>query len=157
MSTREPMVLCWSGGKDSAMALNELRRREDVEVVELLTTVAREYERVSHHGVRVELLDLQAAAIDLPLYKMYVSPQCTNEEYESRMSAVMFDYKSRGIHSVAFGDIFLEDLRAYREDKLAVVNMEAHFPIWKRDTTELVRSFIDLGFRVVQTRTGAAP
>jgi uncharacterized protein (TIGR00290 family) len=145
---REKVVLSWSGGKDSAMALYELRRSHCYEVVSLLTTVASQHERVSHHGVRVELLEQQAAAVGVALHKLYLpADRCTNEEYEAVMSRAMLGYKQAGVHTVAFGDIFLQDLREYRERNLAKVDMRAVFPIWHRDTSELVRSFVSLGFK----------
>jgi len=144
----ERVILSWSGGKDSAMALYELRRSGDYEVIALLTTVAREFERVSHHGVRVELLEEQAAAVGVALHKLYLPPdRCTNEEYEALMERTMLDFWARGVRTVAFGDIFLADLRAYRERNLAKVGMRGLFPIWHRDTGELMRTFIGLGFR----------
>src|SRR5690349_15269236 len=128
---RERVVLSWSGGKDSAMALFELRRSPDYEVVALLTTVAREFERVSHHGVRVELLEQQAAAVGVSLHKLYLPPdRCTNAEYEALMERTMRDFYATGIRTIAFGDIFLADLRAYRERNLATVGMRGLFPIW---------------------------
>jgi len=130
------------------MALYELRRSGDYEVIALLTTVAREFERVSHHGVRVELLEEQAAAVGVALHKLYLPPdRCTNEEYEALMERTMLDFWARGVRTVAFGDIFLADLRAYRERNLAKVGMRGLFPIWHRDTAELMRTFIGLGFR----------
>src|SRR5947199_8668437 len=143
----ERVVLSWSGGKDSAMALYELRGSGAYEVVALLTTVAREFERVSHHGVRVELLEEQAAAVGVALHKLYLPPdRCTNEEYEALMERTMLDFWARGVRTVAFGDIFLADLRAYRERNLATVGLRGLFPIWHRDTAELMRTFIGLGF-----------
>ena len=133
------------------MALYELRKNQHYVIVSLLTTISREYERISHHGVRTELLERQAAAVGVPLRKLYLPSTdpgpCTNEEYEAAMKTVMMEYADAGIRTVAFGDIFLEDLRAYRESKLSAVGMKALFPIWKRDTSELVQTFIDLGFR----------
>jgi len=147
---KEKVVLSWSGGKDSALALYELRRGGEYEVVGLLTSVAEGYDRVSHHGVRADLLRRQADAIGLPLEVIYLpigdDRPCTNEMYEQIMEAVMLRYREQGVTAVAFGDIFLEDLRAYRERNLARVGMHGVFPIWKRDTTELVHTFVDLGF-----------
>jgi len=147
---KEKVVLSWSGGKDSAMALYELSRGGRYEVVGLLTSVAEGYDRVSHHGVRTELLKQQADAIGLPLEVVYLpvgdDRPCTNETYEQIMEAVMLRYRDQGVTTVAFGDIFLEDLRAYRERNLARVGMHGVFPIWKRDTTELIHSFVELGF-----------
>lgn len=133
------------------MALYELRRIERYEIVSLLTTITREYERISHHGVRTELLEQQAVAVGVPLQKVYLpstdAGPCTSEDYEAVMKTVMMEYADAGIRTVAFGDIFLEDLREYRESRLSAVGMKALFPIWKRDTSELARTFIDLGFR----------
>jgi uncharacterized protein (TIGR00290 family) len=146
-----PIVLSWSGGKDSAMALYELRRAQTYEVVALLTSVADEYRRISHHGVREALLEEQADAIGVPLEKVYLPSgaghPCTNEIYEQIMGDVMARFKAQGIETVAFGDLFLEDLRAYRERNLAKANMHGLFPLWKRETTQLAREVISLGFK----------
>lgn len=151
MDTRERIVMSWSGGKDSAMALHEIRRSDRYEVVTLITSIAKEYERISHHGVRETLLEAQADAIGLPLHKIYLpsgsSHPCTNSVYEDIMEEVMLKFRDAGIRTVAFGDIFLEDLRAYRERNLAKVDMQALFPIWKRETSELATTFIESEFR----------
>ncbi|MFQ5913126.1 MAG: diphthine--ammonia ligase [Nitrospinota bacterium] len=148
MREKERVVFSWSGGKDSAMALFELRRSGRYETVSLLTTVAEEYERISHHGVRTELLERQAAAVGVPLHKVCLpAGRCTNAEYEAVMEKAMLEYKNAGVSTVAFGDIFLQDLREYRERNLAKVGMKAIFPIWGRDTTEMVHAFIDSGFK----------
>ncbi len=149
---RERVVLSWSGGKDSSMALYELRRSSRYEVVSLLTTIAETYKRVSLHGVRVELLERQAASAGLPVHQLYLpGHQCTNAQYEALMRRTMLEYMKAGVQTVAFGDIFLRDLREYREHNLAKVGMKAIFPIWHRDTAELVRSFIRLGFKAYLT------
>lgn len=145
----EPVLFCWSGGKDSCLALHELRRDPLREVAALLTTVTEVYDRVSMHGVRRELLERQAAALGLPLEIVTIPPQCVNADYEARMEAALLKWKERGVKRVAFGDIFLEDLRAYREANLARVGMEALFPIWKRPTRRLAEEFISLEFRAV--------
>ena len=148
MGKRERVVLSWSGGKDSTLALYELLQGDRYEVVSLLTTVARQYERISHHGVRTALLEQQAAALGMKLHKLYLPSHATsNEDYEARMKQVMLEYKRAGVRTVSFGDIFLQDLREYRERNLARVGMKALFPIWHRNTKELIRAFIDLGFR----------
>jgi uncharacterized protein (TIGR00290 family) len=144
-----PVLFCWSGGKDSCLALHQLRRDPLREVVALLTTVTEGYDRISMHGVRRILLERQAAALGLPLEIVTIPPQCLNAEYESRMETMLLTWKGRGITEVAFGDIFLEDLREYREKNLARVGMKALFPVWKRPTRELAREFIALGFRAV--------
>jgi uncharacterized protein (TIGR00290 family) len=149
MATREPILFCWSGGKDSAMALHALLQRSDIQIAALLTTVTEGFERISMHGVRRALLERQAQSIGLPLHEVRIPPQCINPVYEARMEAALRIYLEKGVRSVAFGDIFLEDLRAYREKNLARVGMTAIFPIWKRDTRELIRSFHANGFRAV--------
>ena len=146
-----PVVMSWSGGKDSAMALYEVRRSDQYDIVALLTSVSEEFRRISHHGVREVLLEQQADAIGIPLDKVYLpsgsSHPCTNETYEQIMGDVMARYKAQGVETVAFGDLFLEDLRAYRERNLAKANMRGIFPLWKRDTAQLAREVIALGFK----------
>jgi len=149
LSSPEPILFCWSGGKDSAMALHTLRQRNDVRVTALLTTVTEGYERISMHGVRRELLLRQAESIGLPLHEVRIPPQCVNPIYEARMEEALRVHYDQGVRTVAFGDIFLEDLRAYREKNLARIGMIALFPIWKRDTRELIRHFHALRFRAI--------
>ena len=149
---KEKVVLAWSGGKDSAMALHALLASNRYEVVSLLTTVAKQYERISHHGVRVELLERQAAALGIRLHKLYLhQDNCSMEDYEAVMKKAMLEYKEKNVLAVAFGDIFLQDLREYRERNLAKVGMKGIFPIWRRDTTEIVQTFIALGFKAYLT------
>ncbi len=145
----EPVLFCWSGGKDSAMALHALRQRNDIRITALLTTVTEGYERISMHGVRRELLERQAKSIGLPLHEVRIPPQCGNSLYEARMEEALRLHYANGVRSVAFGDIFLEDLRAYREKNLARIGMTALFPIWKRDTRELIRHFHSVNFRSI--------
>jgi uncharacterized protein (TIGR00290 family) len=145
----EPALFCWSGGKDSAMALHPLLQQNDVEVVALLTTVTDEYNRISMHGVRRELLEQQANSIGLPLHEVRIPPQCINSIYEARMEEALRVHYAKGVRTVAFGDIFLEDLRAWREKNLARIGMTALFPIWKRDTRELIRHFHASRFRAI--------
>ncbi|HJX95686.1 MAG TPA: diphthine--ammonia ligase [Candidatus Acidoferrum sp.] len=149
MPAREPILFCWSGGKDSAMALHTLLQRSDVHIAALLTTVTEGYERISMHGVRRELLERQAQSIGLPLHEVRIPPQCVNPIYEARTEEALRFHRENGVQKVAFGDIFLEDLRAYREKNLARVGMTAIFPIWKRDTRELIRFFHANKFRAV--------
>ena len=152
MSNATPILFSWSGGKDSALALHALLQEPQWEVVGLLTSVSDEYRRVSHHGVREELLDAQAEAIGLPLDKLRLPAgggPCTNDQYEALVGAKLAEYVERGVRHVGHGDIFLADLRAYREKNLAKLGMTGVFPIWQRDTRELVQSFVDLGFRAV--------
>jgi uncharacterized protein (TIGR00290 family) len=149
MISPEPILFCWSGGKDSAMALHTLLQQSDVRIVALLTTVTEGYERISMHGVRRELLERQAQSIGLPLHEVRIPPQCVNPIYEARMEEALRIHFDQGVRRVAFGDIFLEDLRAYREKNLARIGMTALFPIWKRDTRELIREFHANRFRAV--------
>lgn len=144
-----PVLMSWSGGKDSCMALWELRRAGERRVEALLTTVTRDYDRISMHGVRCLLLERQAAALGLPLHPVRISPGADNAEYEAEMRRTLAHYQSRGVDEVAFGDLFLEDIRAYREKMLATQGMRGLYPLWGRDTGELIREFIGLGFRTV--------
>jgi uncharacterized protein (TIGR00290 family) len=144
-----PILFCWSGGKDSAMALHFLRQQNRTKVAALLTTVTDGYDRISMHGVRRSLLLQQADALGLPLIEVHIPPQCVNPIYEQRMRDALLAQKQNGINCVAFGDIFLQDLRDYRERNLAQVEMTAIFPIWKRETRELAQSFCANGFRAI--------
>ena len=141
-------IFCWSGGKDSALCLYEILKEQKFDVKYLLTTLNGNFKRVSMHGVREELLEKQAASIGLPLIKMYVS-EGSNSEYEKNMEALLLQYKAQGVTKIIFGDIFLEDLRAYRENNLAKVGLTAEFPLWKRDTKELINEFLELGFKTI--------
>lgn len=145
----EPVLFCWSGGKDSALALHVLQQRSELAVTGLLTTVTEEYDRISMHGVRRSLLRKQAEATGLPLHEVRIPPQCVNPIYESRMEQALRAQLAAGVRSVAFGDIFLQDLREYRERNLARLGMRAIFPIWKRDTRSLAREFHTSGFRAI--------
>ncbi|MBZ0288833.1 MAG: diphthine--ammonia ligase [Anaerolineae bacterium] len=145
------LILSWSGGKDSALSLYTLRQSGEHNVTALLTTVTREYDRVSMHGVRRALLHQQVAAVGLPVLEVFLTPGAANDEYEQHMGAVLTAYKAQGVEGVAFGDIFLEDLRAYRENHLAQLDLQGVFPVWKRDTRELAQTFLDLGFKAVVT------
>jgi hypothetical protein len=124
------ILLSWSGGKDSAWALHLLRQQPQYEVVGLLTTLNERFHRVAIHGFREQLLDLQAASIGLPLWKVDLPFPCSNADYESRMAAVCARAVAEGIHSIAFGDLFLEDIRAYRIEKLTPTGLEPIFPVW---------------------------
>lgn len=146
---KEKVLLSWSGGKDSAMAAWQLLAAQRYEIAALLTTVTEGYERISMHGVRRELLQRQAAALGIPLHPVMIPIDCSNAVYEERLGAALAAFRAQGITRVAFGDIFLEDLRQYRERQLAQAGMGGLFPIWQRDTAELVRSFIGLGFRAI--------
>ena len=139
-------ILSWSGGKDSALALYETMKKGDYEIVALLTTLTEEYDRTCMHGVRRILLERQADALGIGLEKVFLSAGAENHEYESRMQDVLDRYKQDGVGSVIFGDIFLEDLRTYREEKLKGAGMQGVFPLWKKDTAELAQRFMLSGF-----------
>jgi uncharacterized protein (TIGR00290 family) len=138
-------ALSWSGGKDSALALWTLRR-EQLEPEALITTVTESYERISMHGVRRELLACQAEVLGLPLVEVVIPPTCINEVYEARMAEAFAAAPLSRVEAVAFGDLFLEDVRAYREERLAGAGKGGLFPLWGRDTTALAREFLDAGF-----------
>jgi uncharacterized protein (TIGR00290 family) len=149
MSSRNTTVaLAWSGGKDSALALSALRR-EGTEPVALLTTFTEDYDRVSMHGVRRELVRSQAEAAGLPLVEVDIPAACPNEVYEERMARALEAPPLDRVEAIAFADLFLEEIRAYREERLAGAERRALFPIWGRDTGELAREFIEDGFEAV--------
>ena len=135
----------WSSGKDSAFALCEARRLGLAEIVGVVTTVNERYDRVAMHGVRSELLDRQIAALNLPAIKVLIPSPCTNEIYEARMADACAAIKASGVHHIVFGDLFLEDIRAYRERTLAVIGMTPIFPLWGRDTRRLASEMIYSG------------
>jgi uncharacterized protein (TIGR00290 family) len=139
------VALSWSGGKDSALALWTLRRRQ-LEPHALITTVTEGYDRISMHGVRRELLERQAEALGLPLVEVVIPPACVNEVYEARMAEAFAAGALSRAEAVAFGDLFLEDVRAYREERLAASGRRGLFPLWGRNTVELSREFLDAGF-----------
>ncbi len=147
----EKVIVSWSGGKDSALSLYEIERSGGYQAVSLLASISEPYDRVSMHGVRRTLLERQAQALGLPLIKIPLPGDCSEEEYESRLMDTLVKAKSDGINRVVFGDIFLEWIKEYREKNLARVGMAPVLPIWGRETAELARSFISLGFKAVIT------
>jgi uncharacterized protein (TIGR00290 family) len=151
----KPAVFCWSGGKDSSLCLYKVLQDKVYDVKVLITTVNEQFRRISMHGVKEELLDAQASALGIPLIKIYVK-EGTNAEYERKMEETLLGLKSKGIEHVIFGDIFLEDLRKYREDNLTKVGMEAVFPLWKQDTGKLLEEFLALKFKTVLCCTNDA-
>lgn len=138
-------ILSWSSGKDSAWTLHHLRADPSVEVVALLTTLNDAFDRVAMHGVRREILEAQADAAGLPLHIVRLPWPCSNEAYERLMSDYVRDQVGRGIEAIAFGDLFLEDIRAYREQKLAGSGLKPIFPLWGKPTRELAEDMIDSG------------
>jgi uncharacterized protein (TIGR00290 family) len=146
MSPRR-ILLAWSSGKDSAWALHTLRQDPGVEVAGLLTTVNAVYDRVAMHAVRRELLEAQAAAAGLPLVVVPIPSPCPNEAYEAAMAAALGGARAAGIEGVAFGDLFLEDVRAYRERQMAGTGFSLHFPLWRRPTPALADEMIRGGLK----------
>jgi uncharacterized protein (TIGR00290 family) len=144
---RPKALLSWSSGKDSAWTLRALRERGDVEVVGLLTTINEAYERVAMHAVRVDLLEAQAAAAGLPLLRVPIPSPCSNAEYEAAMSRAIEVAQRDGVSVMAFGDLFLEDIRRYRIEKLAGTGIQPIFPIWGIPTDLLAREMLAGGLR----------
>lgn len=161
-------LVCWSGGKDSALALWLARSRPDLEVAGLLTTFSEEFDRVSMHGVRRELLEAQADSLGLPVWKVFLptpprDASCalpppghqgfvsfaSNDVYEEKMLEAFERARREGIEAIVFGDIFLEDLRAYRERLLGRAGLTGIYPLWGRPTRELLEEFLERGFRAV--------
>ena len=146
---REPVALSWSGGKDSSLALAALRADARVEVVALLTSVTRGYDRVSIHGVRRALLETQARAVGVPLREIPLEPECTNDAYEAAFRAAAEGLRAAhpALRRIAFGDLFLADVRAYRERLLASVGLAGLFPLWGLDTRAMAERFVADGYR----------
>lgn len=150
-SGREPVIVAWSGGKDCTLALAELLESAEFRPVRLLTTVTEVFDRISMHGVRSALLRTQAEALGLPLEIVPIPPETSNEVYRQRMAAAMQAARNQGIRTIAFGDLLLEDVRAYREAMLAEVGMGAIFPLWGRPTHTVAHHFIRAGYQAITT------
>lgn len=145
---RKPKALvAWSSGKDSAWALHTLRRSGDIDVVGLLTTVNRDVHRVAMHAVRASLVHAQARAVELPLQVVEIPAECTNEQYDEAMENALLRAKAEDVSAVAFGDLFLEDVRRYREERLAPTGIEPLFPLWGLPTHKLAREMIGAGLQ----------
>ena len=142
-------IFNWSGGKDSALALYKCLGQNEFNITTLLTSINKEVQRISMHGIRKELLVQQANSIGIALNTIEI-PESTNmETYDKLMAERLQEFKNKGIEYSIFGDIFLEDLREYRERKLAELSIKAHFPLWKRNTREVINEFLDLGFKTI--------
>src|ERR1043165_2946518 len=144
-----PAYFNWSGGKDSALALWKVLGEKKFRVDYLLTSMNRFHNRISMHGVRRELLEAQAVSIGIPLTTIELPEQPSMSEYEAEMMKAVSSLKAHQIGHSVFGDIFLEDLRVYREEKLHTAGIECVFPLWKIDTTELMRQFLAAGFKAI--------
>jgi uncharacterized protein (TIGR00290 family) len=146
-SSIKRVLLSWSSGKDCAWALHLLRQQPDLEIVALLTTINTEFDRVAMHGTRSAVLEAQAHAAALPLWKIPLPWPCSNEEYERRMAEACLRATREDIHAIAFGDLFLQDVRAYRETQLQNTGIEPLFPLWNIPTPDLARDMIAAGLR----------
>ncbi len=146
--TREPVILSWSGGKDSSLTLAKLRDDPAVEVVGLLTSVTAGYDRISIHGVRRALVEAQVRSLALPLHEITLEPSSSNEAYEAAAARTLaaLRHDRPDVRRIAYGDLFLEDVRRYREDQLARLDFEPLFPLWGEPTDRLARAFVDRGF-----------
>ncbi len=144
-------IISWSGGKDSALALYYLLLEKEYEVKTLLTTISADYNRISIHGVRRKLLEKQSQSIGIPVHIISLPKDVSNDEYEEIMRNEMIKFKSQQVKNVAFGDVFLEDIRGYRESNLSKIGMNAIFPLWGIHSKVLAKKFIDLGFRAIIT------
>lgn len=144
-------IFNWSSGKDSALALYKVLQEGRFEVTSLLTSINQEFQRISMHGVHVSLLEKQAESLGLPLTKLELPAEPSIEEYRNLMLQTLNNFKDLGITHSVFGDIFLEDLRKYREDQLQSVSMQGIFPLWKINTADLIQEFLDLGFKTIVT------
>jgi len=147
----EQILFSWSGGKDSAMALKFLLEEDRCNIVSLMTTITKDYDRVSMHGFRRSLLEAQALSLGIPLYEINIPARCTDRDYAQKMQEAMDHWKQKGVTAVAFGDIHLADIRTYREEKLSAAGMSALFPLWGMDTKDIVRTFLDEKFRGIIT------
>jgi uncharacterized protein (TIGR00290 family) len=145
------VIVTSSSGKDSILAIYEIKKNVEYEIVALLTTITEDYNRISMHGVREDLLKKQSRSLNLPLEVIFISKNANNEEYESKMKSILEKYQKEGVDNVVFGDINLEDVRKYREANLTKIKMKGLFPLWGKDTTELAHEFIDLGFKAIIT------
>jgi len=144
---KKKAVFSWSTGKDSALALHKILNQNEFEIVSLITTVTEDYGRVSMHGLRVELLDEQAESLGIPLKKIYIPKQCTNDIYERSFENGLLEFRESGVNNIIFGDIFLEDVRNYRLKQMDKIGMNCVFPIWHEKSNDLAERFLDLGFR----------
>jgi len=144
-------IFNWSSGKDSALALYKTLQEEKFEITSLLTIINKEFQRISMHGVSVSLLEKQAESLGFPLIKLELPKAPSMEEYQELMNSTMNKIKSHGVTNSIFGDIFLEDLRKYREEQLQSIGMKGVFPLWNRNTTELIHEFLDLSFKTIVT------
>ena len=141
-------IFSWSTGKDSALALHKILEQKEFEVVSLVTTVTEDYGRVSMHGLRTELLEMQAESVGIPLKKIFIPKECTNEIYEESFHMGIQEIINNGVNNIIFGDIHLEEIRDFRLKQMEKIGMQCVFPIWHEESSKLAERFIRLGFRV---------
>jgi uncharacterized protein (TIGR00290 family) len=151
MNKPTKIVMAWSGGKDSSLALHSLRENPDYQITALLTTITKDYDRISMHGVRTSLREQQAAVLELPLEKVLITTGASDAEYREKMREKLLFLQNQGVEAVGFGDIFLEDLKIWRENNLAEIGMRGVFPLWKIETRKLADNFVKLGFKGIIT------
>ncbi|MBI2676031.1 MAG: diphthine--ammonia ligase [Candidatus Aenigmarchaeota archaeon] len=147
--TKPKAIFNWSGGKDSSLALHKILQNGEYEIPYLVTSISEKYNRISMHGVRAELLEQQAHSIGIPLHKLVMPDWPTMETYNQMMSDALYNFKQENIHHAVFGDIFLADLRKYREEQLALADFKGVFPLWQLSTKQLAKEFIDLAFKAI--------
>src|SRR5690554_3748086 len=147
------IVMSWSSGKDAAYALYKLQQAKEYNIHGLFCTLDKGQKRISMHGIHESLLEAQAKSLNLPLSKLYFSTQLSMDDYGAKMKEELLKLKSHDVHAFAFGDILLEDIKAYREEQLATVKMEAVFPLWKENTETLAREMIDYGLKAIVVAT----
>ncbi|MDD5069510.1 MAG: adenine nucleotide alpha hydrolase [Candidatus Omnitrophica bacterium] len=151
MSDKKDIIFSWSSGKDSAYALYQILRSDQYRVRALLTTFNQKYDRVSMHGVRRDLVRRQADSLGIFLEEVFIPDNCSGDKYSEIMSSVLKKYKNQAVDTVAFGDLFLDDVKVYREKQLSRLSMKAVFPLWNRNTSELITDFLKDGFKAVLT------
>ncbi len=142
-------IFNWSGGKDSALALYKIQIEKKIEVSSLLTTLNKKNKRVSGHGIRESLLDLQSKNMSIPINKIFLPEDVSNETYEKMMKEYWEKKKNEGINYCISGDIFLEDVKEYREKQLSMMDIQSVFPLWKMNSNDVLKEFIDLGFKSI--------
>jgi uncharacterized protein (TIGR00290 family) len=150
-ATMPKAVVSWSSGKDCAFALHQVRTEGRLDVVGLLTTLNEENDRIAMHGVRKELLQMQLEALDLPAEMVMLPMPCDDETYRQRVGLAVETLRGRGVKQVVFGDLFLEDIRQYREEQMQGSGLDPVFPLWQRDTSQLCRNMVDSGLQAVVT------
>jgi uncharacterized protein (TIGR00290 family) len=146
---KKSVTISWSGGKDSALSLHQIQATGNVNISGLHTVINSETRRVGMHGIHESLIDKQAEAIGLPITKLYLEPSETHAAYKKLMDDFYRKCACEGINGVVFGDIFLEDLKTFREELLAATGLQAIFPLWKHDTDLIIRTFLDKGFKTL--------